>query len=84
MLSLNGRLLVAATLVLVAFLGLTGLTLDQAFRQGVLENSRERLQTDIYLLLSAADPDEGGFLAFPEALPEPKLSSSGSGLYAEV
>jgi len=83
-LSLNARLLVAATLVLGAFLGLTGLTLDQAFRQSVLENSRERLQTDIYLLLSAADPDERGSLALPEALPEPKLSSPGSGLYAEV
>ncbi|MCP4043654.1 MAG: histidine kinase, partial [Gammaproteobacteria bacterium] len=67
MLSLNSRLLLAATLVLAAFLGLTGLILDQAFRESTLAASRDRLRTQIYMLLGAADLDANGHLVLPEA-----------------
>jgi len=42
-LSLNARLLIAASVVLTAFLGLTGLTLDRAFRDSALAHVRAAL-----------------------------------------
>ncbi len=83
-LSLNNRLLLAASLVLAAFLGLTGLALDQAFRESTLASGRERLQTRIYMLLGATDIDADGRLTLPDALPESRFSTPGSGLFAQV
>jgi two-component system sensor histidine kinase PhoQ len=83
-LSLTWRLLLAATAVLAAFLGLTGAALDQAFQNSVLELSRERLEARIYLLLGAAEVDPEGSLTMPQALPESRLSAPGSGAYAAV
>ncbi len=84
MLSLNKRLLVAASVVLVAFLGLTGLALDRAFRESALAAVQERLQAQVYMLLAVADLDETTHLILPEALPEARFSTPGSGLYAWV
>jgi len=84
MLSLNARLLIAASVVLVAFLGLTGFTLDRAFRDSAMTATRDRLQAQVYALLSAADVDDNEQLRLPEALPEPRFSTPGSGLYAQV
>ena len=84
MLSLNKRLLVAASVVLVAFLGLTGLALDRAFRESALAAVQERLQAQVYMLLGVADLDETARLILPEALPEARFSTPGSGLYAWV
>ena len=83
-LSLNSRLLITATLVLATFLSLTGLALDTAFQDGVLAAVKDRLQTQIYMLLGAANLADTGNLELPAALPEPRLSSPGSGLYAEI
>lgn len=82
--SLHVRLLVAASLGLVAFLGLTGLTLDAAFRDSALSAVRDRLQGQIYTLLASAELTRSGELDLPDALPEPRLSRPGSGLYAAV
>jgi two-component system sensor histidine kinase PhoQ len=84
MLSLHARLLVAASIVLVAFLGLTGLTLDRAFRDSALTAVKDRLQTQVYMLLGVADLDPGNGLLLPDILPEVKFSTPGSGLYARV
>ncbi len=84
MLSLNARLLIAASVVLVAFLGLTGLTLDKAFRRSALAAVHDRLQTRIYGLLGAADVDASNRLELPQALPEGRFSTPGSGLYGQV
>lgn len=84
MLSLNARLLIAASVVLVAFLGLTGLTLDQAFRESALSAVRDRLQGQINMLLGVADQDDNGDLVLPDVLPEVRFSTVGSGLYARV
>lgn len=83
-LSLTWRLLLAATAVLAAFLGLTGVALDKAFQNSVLELSRERLEARIYLLLGAAEVDPQGSLSMPQALAESRLSAPGSGAYAAV
>ena len=84
MYSLNRRLLVAASLTLVAFFGLTGVTLDRAFQDSAMTAVRERLQTQVYMLLGAADLPEGSILTLPDALPEARFSAPGSGLYASV
>ncbi len=83
-LSLNTRLLLASSLVLVAFLGITGLVLDRAFRASADTALRDRLQGYVHALLAASDLDARGQLALPAELPDPRFSLIGSGLYAEV
>jgi two-component system sensor histidine kinase PhoQ len=82
--SLNRRLLIAASLVLAAFLGLTGLTLDRAFRDSAVEAVQDRLQAQVYMLLGAVEVDGLNRLTLPQALPEVRFSLPDSGLYADV
>lgn len=82
--SLNTRLLVASSVVLAAFLGTTGLVLDNAFRASAESALRDRLQNQLYALLAATDVDDHSALKLPTDLPEPRFSQVGSGLYAEV
>lgn len=84
MLSLNARLTLSASVVLVAFLGLTGLALERAFRQAGLAAVQDRLQGQIYTLLAAAELASDGTLVMPSALPDTRLSSADAGLYARV
>ena len=83
-LSLHARLLVAAGVVLTGFLGLTGAALDRGFRQSAEAAARDRLQAELYLLLGAADLDADLGMSVPEVLPDARLATPGSGLYAEV
>ncbi len=83
MLSLNARLIVSASVVLAAFLGLAGVALDRAFRESALARVNDRLQSRIYALIAAAEPDDGA-LMLPDALPEPRLSVPQSGVYARM
>ena len=82
--SLQTRLLLAASLVLAAFLGLTGVTLERAYRNSVEAGLRDRLQAHVYALLAAAELDRRGRLVLPAALPEARFSTPASGLYAVV
>lgn len=84
MAALQTRLLLAASLVLVIFLGLTGLSLERAFRSSTLAAIQERLQAQVYLLLGAVELDEEGRLTLPDELPEARFSTPGSGLYARI
>ena len=81
--SLRARLLAAATIALLAFLGITGAVLDRAFRDSAQQAVRDRLQGHIYTLLASADLLDDDLLV-PDALPEPRLSRPGSGLYAAI
>ena len=83
-LSLNARLTLAASVVLAGFLGLTGLALDRAFAEAGLAAVRDRLQGQVYTLLTAADVDRRGRLVMPHALPEARLAAPDSGLYARI
>ncbi len=76
--------MVAGTFVLAAFLGLTGVALDRAFRDSIETSTIEKLKGQIYALLGAADVDRRGRLRLPESLPDPRLSEPDSGLYAQV
>lgn len=82
--SIHLRLLLAASLVLTAFLGLTGLSLDKAFRSAAEEALKAKLQTSIYTLLAAAVEDSQGRLTLQANLADPRFNLPDSGLYAEV
>lgn len=82
--SLQTRLVVAGSLILVAFLGLTGFALDRAFRESIETATIDKLKGQIYGLLGTADVDRRGRLRLPESLSDPGLSDPDSGLYAQV
>jgi two-component system sensor histidine kinase PhoQ len=83
-LSIHQRLLLAASLVLSAFLGLTGLALDKAFRSAAEEALQARLNSSVYALLAAAEEGEAGVLIMPPVLTDPRFNRPDSGLYARV
>ncbi len=83
-LSIHQRLLLAASLVLTAFLGLTGLALDKAFRSASEEALQARLFSSVYALLAAAEEGKTGVLSMPRVLTDPRFNRPDSGLYAQV
>ncbi|MDK2123674.1 ATP-binding protein [Parachitinimonas caeni] len=82
--SINGRIIVAATLILLAFLVATGAALDRAFQESAQAARHERLLGQAYLLMAAADVSPDGGILMPPQLAEPRLSLPSSGLYANV
>ncbi len=83
--TLRRRLLLAASIILFVFLGLTGLVLDRAYTHSAEQAVRERLRGQVFVMLAAADFDEQQqHLSVDEPLPDPKLSSPQSGLYAGI
>ncbi|HAZ60232.1 MAG TPA: hypothetical protein DCY89_01505 [Gammaproteobacteria bacterium] len=83
--SLVSRLLWVTALALIVFLGGTGFALDQGFRAAVETGVQERLEAEVYLLLGAARierPYDPGLM--PDSLAEPRLSTPGSGLHAQI
>ncbi|MDX1571142.1 MAG: ATP-binding protein [Xanthomonadales bacterium] len=82
--SLTQRLLLAATAVLILFLGSMGLILDAAIRDSLAKAVRERLQAHVYTLLAVAEVTPDGALLMPDELPEARFSRPDSGLYARI
>ncbi|MCX8048306.1 MAG: ATP-binding protein [Methylohalobius sp.] len=82
--SLQLRLLAAAGLMLIAFLGLSGAALERAFHEAARKSMQEQLKVHIYALLSALELDRQGRPRLPEPLPEPRFAIPGSGLYGFV
>lgn len=81
--SLQNRLLIAVSILLTVFLGLTGVVLDRAFRNSLETGVAEQLQVQIYVLLAAVDEAEGDFY-FSENLREPRFSQLNSNLYGFI
>ncbi|TVQ87598.1 MAG: GHKL domain-containing protein [Chromatiaceae bacterium] len=81
--SLQARVLWAAALLLLVFVVLTGLALEQAIRDSAQSARQARLLGQVYLLLAAAD-SENGRLQLPAVLDEPRFGLPGSGLYAQI
>ncbi|MBI5259128.1 MAG: histidine kinase [Burkholderiales bacterium] len=82
--SIRARLILGATLVLVAFVAGAGLAVQRAHAESAHAARLAQLRSTVYLLLAGAEVDAGGTLVMPEALPEPRLSLPGSGLYASI
>lgn len=82
--SLRTRLLFITALMLVAAFGGTIVVLDVVFRRSADEALLEQLETQVFALTGAVEPDEAGNLTIPQRLLEPRLGNPGSGLYAEI
>lgn len=82
--SLRKRLFLSAIVVLICFLGVTGVALDRAYRDSVTTAHREALIGYLYAFLAASDVDENGLLNVANNLLERRFSLPGSGLYASV
>lgn len=80
--SLQARQVLAAGMALIAFLGLTGYALDQAFTQTAEAALRDRLRSYAYAYFGGMEFTRGGRLIEPEVPPDPRFNTPGSGLYA--
>ena len=83
-LSLQSRLLWAASLALAAFLGVTGYALEQAFTKSALQATRERLRSHVLSYIAGSDMNVRGTLILPEVPPDSEFERPQSGLYAGV
>jgi len=82
--SLTARLMLAASIVLVAFLGVTGVALENAYRHSIEEAQRDRLQGYAVALIAAIEQRQDGSIFLANALAEPRFFSEASGLVAYV
>ena len=83
-LSLQARQLLAASLALVAFLGLTGYALDRAFVETAQNALRERLVDLAYGYIRESEHDRGRSFIPPDPPLDSRFMGPGSGLYATV
>lgn len=81
--SIKKRLLVVGSIIVISFLVITAVTLEKAFRSVANEARNERLHSNVYTLLAAAEL-EGQKLVLPGILSEQRLMLPESGLYAYV
>lgn len=82
--SLRTRLLLITGVLLLTAFGGTITVLELIFRRSAEAALADQLETQIFALIGAVEPDEGGNLTVPLRLLEPRLRNPGSGLYAEI
>ena len=82
--SLNLRIILSATLVLVIFVTLTAVTLERAFSDSAESSQRDRLTSQLYALMAAAEVDETGQLLMPSNELDALLGLPSSGVYAQI
>jgi len=82
--SLSVRLLLTTGVILLAFFALVAFVLEESFKQTAEQALKEKLQIQVYALLSVAELTDNGQLKMPTKLPEPRFSTPGSGLYAAI
>lgn len=80
---LQTKLALTSLAVLGAFLTLSGLVLTQAFNANIRASADAEMRLLVYALLGSAISTRSG-ISFPESLPEPRLASPESGLYARL
>ena len=82
--SLNLRIILSATLVLVIFVTLTAVTLERAFSDSAESAQRDKLTSELYALMAAAEVDERGQLLMPSNELDALLGLPSSGVYAQI
>ena len=70
--------------MLVVFLGLTGLALDKAFQSSAESAEMAKLESELYVLLGAAELNQEGRLEMENDMPEPRFSLPESGLVGQI
>lgn len=81
--SLRLRLLALTSLFLVISFAALGGVIDRSFVAALEQAQRDLLDSQIITLLAVAEP-EGDSLVLPPDMPEVRLNSPGSGLYANI
>ena len=81
--SLNLRIILSATLVLIIFISLTAITLDRAFTDSAESALRDKLTSQLYALMAAAEVEEEQLLMPSDEL-DALLGLPSSGVYAFV
>lgn len=82
--SLSHRLILAAVVLLAAFLGIAGFALHTLYEKRAVASLQTQLLGHVYTLLSAAKEDDKGLIMLSELVPDPRLNQTDSGLYAEI
>ena len=82
--SFHTRLLLTASIALLAFFAISALLLDIIFRQTTENILANRMQVVAMSLIASTELDSRGRIVIPEALPEHRLERPGSGLYAQI
>lgn len=82
-LSLLHRFFFASLFVLPLFIVLSGTTLLNTFEHSQLNAEQEKLQAQLYSLLSVTEVSDHGVI-LPEAFAEPRFNQTQSGLYALI
>jgi two-component system sensor histidine kinase PhoQ len=81
--SLNQRIILSATLVLVIFISLTALTLERAFSDSAESALRDKMTSQLYALMAAAEVGDEGLIMPTDEL-DALLGLPSSGVYAFV
>jgi two-component system sensor histidine kinase PhoQ len=81
--SLNLRIVLSATLVLIIFISLIAAALDRAFINSTESALRDKLTSQLYALLAAAEVDETG-ISMPSSELDALLGLPSSGVYAFI
>ena len=83
-LSIQARLLIAASLALAAFLGLTGFALQRAYTESSLKDLGYRLRSHVFAYIRDTDLSVAGRVLPPEFPPDSRCDRPQSGLYAAI
>ncbi|MCK5353642.1 MAG: hypothetical protein KAJ63_00880, partial [Methyloprofundus sp.] len=81
--TLNSRITLSATLVLVIFICLTALTLERAFFDSTESALRDTMSSQLYALMAAAEVEEQQVVMSSNEL-DALLGLPGSGIYATI
>jgi two-component system sensor histidine kinase PhoQ len=82
--SLQARQLLAASVILVAFLALAGFVLNRAFVEVAGQVQRDRLRAYALNYAGSIEFLRNGDIYVPEVPPDPRFDRPGSGLYAFI
>jgi len=82
--SLSQRLSIVSILMLVMFLGAAAWGLDRLYQRWVTTAVKEQSSGHIYSLLAAASEDKQGLPIFNDNLPDARLLTPDSGIYALI
>lgn len=77
-------MLIAASIILCSFLGITGIALDRVFIATSEQAVQDRLEVHLHALIAVAEVMEGGAIELSFPLSEPRFFAKRSGLYAKI
>ena len=83
-LSLHTRVIAAAAIMMVGFFGIAGWTLQSIYYRDIQTALEDRLQSDAYILIAAAELDDEGVLSMPFLLPDTRFFAAHSTVYAQI